>query len=138
MERDVVGRSEARQGGEELEVRVVPAQLDGEERLCRGVEIQRPKRTRDVGIGKELIEEAARLGVAGAQQIAVEPLDEGGRGGLPVDDEGPKPLRMIGGRMALGDPTAAAADGSRNRPMTRFMASLVMRMFQCRSSTMAG
>src|SRR6266850_113570 len=40
--------------------------------------------------------------------------------------------------MAFAGPSAAAAAGSRKSPMTRPIASLVIRMFQCRSSTIAG
>ena len=40
--------------------------------------------------------------------------------------------------MAFGVPSAAVAAGSRKSPMTRLIASFVMRMFQCRSSTIAG
>lgn len=95
MERDVVGRPEAREDREEAEADVPLPQLDGEERRRRGVEVERPPLARDVGIGEELVEQAAGLGVAGAQQVAVEPLDEGRGRRVPVDDEGPQSLRVV-------------------------------------------
>src|SRR5947199_2265461 len=91
VKRDVVGRSEAGEDREEAEASVALAKLDGEERRRRRVEVERPPLAGDVGIGQELVEEAAGLDVARAQQIAVEALDEGRRGSLRVADEGPEP-----------------------------------------------
>src|SRR6267143_3396818 len=89
VERDVVGRAEAGEDGEEAEARIATLELDGEERSRGRVDVERPPLTRNLGIGEELVEEAAGLAVAGAKQVAVEPLDERRRRGLPVDDRGP-------------------------------------------------
>src|SRR5712691_1084481 len=78
VERDVVRRAEAGQRGEEAEANIFAAtEFDGEERGRRRVEIERPPLAGNVRIGEQLVEEAAGLVVAGAEQIAVEPLDEG-------------------------------------------------------------
>jgi len=79
-----------------LKAHVALFQLDGEERRRRRVEVEQLPLAWHVGIGQQLVEQAARLGVARAQQIAVEPLDEGRRGGFPVDDVGPQRLGVIG------------------------------------------
>src|SRR5215470_11549293 len=93
---DVVRRAEAREQGEEAEAHVALLELDGQERRRRGVEVEQLPLLGNVRVGEQLVEQAARLGVARAQQIAVEPLDEGRRRRLPVDDVGPQRLRVIG------------------------------------------
>src|SRR5437868_15118118 len=76
VQRNVVRRAEAREQREEAEAHVALPELDREKRRRRGVEVEQLPLARHVGIGQELVEEAARLGVARAQKIAMEPLDE--------------------------------------------------------------
>jgi hypothetical protein len=65
-----------------------------------------------VGIGQQLLEQADRLGIArAAQEVAMQPLDERGRGRLPVDDIGPHAARVTEEAHGIGRPQRGRLGG---------------------------